>query len=97
MTPLKSPQSIKIRIAIKSMEKQIHLFILMALCSSYIATGQVVVTGSHASFLREGDKSFITATINNKSNNQIINTYYFLLNILFLIGISLCIKSYLKE
>ncbi len=52
-------------------QKQIHLFILMAVCSSYIATGQVVVTGSHASFLREGDKSFITATINNKSNKPV--------------------------
>ena len=55
----------------RRIQKQIHLFILMALCSSYIATGQVVVTGSHASFLREGDKSFITATINNKSNKPV--------------------------
>jgi len=55
----------------RRIQKQIHLFILMAVCSSYIATGQVVVTGSHASFLREGDKSFITATINNKSNKPV--------------------------
>ena len=55
----------------RRIQKQIHLFILVAVCSSYIATGQVVVTGSHASFLREGDKSFITATINNKSNKPV--------------------------
>ncbi len=55
----------------RRIHKQIHLLILMAVCSSYIATGQIVVTGSHASFLREGDKSFIIATINNKSNKPI--------------------------
>ena len=50
---------------------QLLLLILMTACSSYIATGQIVVTGSHAFFLREGDKSFIIATINNKSNKPI--------------------------
>lgn len=33
-----------------------------------MATGQVKITGSHTAFLREGDKSFITAILTNKSN-----------------------------
>ena len=36
-----------------------------------MASAQVIVTGSHAAFLREGDKSFITATVSNKSNKPI--------------------------
>jgi len=36
-----------------------------------MATGQVVISGRHANFLREGDKSFITATIVNKTNQPI--------------------------
>ncbi len=55
----------------RRIKKQIHLFILMAVCGSYLATGQVAVTGNHASFLREGDKSFITATLTNKSNKPV--------------------------
>ncbi|MBP7990529.1 MAG: hypothetical protein KAY88_02530 [Sediminibacterium sp.] len=39
-------------------------------CHFYAAT-QVVITGSHAAFLREGDKSFITATLTNKSNKPV--------------------------
>jgi hypothetical protein len=36
-----------------------------------MATGQVVISGRHAIFLREGDKSFITATIVNKNNKPV--------------------------
>jgi hypothetical protein len=48
------------------------LFLMMiALGSIHIANGQVVISGRHANFLREGDKSFITATIVNKTNRQV--------------------------
>jgi hypothetical protein len=48
------------------------LFLMMiAVSSIYVANGQVVISGRHANFLREGDKSFITATIVNKTNKQV--------------------------
>ncbi len=48
------------------------LFLMMiALGSIHIANGQVVINGRHANFLREGDKSFISATIVNKSNKPV--------------------------
>lgn len=48
------------------------LFLMMiALGSIHIANGQVLISGRHANFLREGDKSFISATIVNKSNKPV--------------------------
>ncbi len=48
------------------------LFLMMiALGSIHIANGQVLISGRHANFLREGDKSFISATILNKSNKPV--------------------------
>ena len=44
---------------------------VIALGSIYMAKGQVVISGRHANFLREGDKSFITATIVNKTNKPV--------------------------
>ena len=44
---------------------------VIALGSIHMANGQVVISGRHANFLREGDKSFITATIVNKSNKPV--------------------------
>ena len=44
---------------------------VIAVSSIYVANGQVVVSGRHANFLREGDKSVITATIVNKSNKPV--------------------------
>ena len=44
---------------------------VIALGSIHMANGQVVISGRHAFFLREGDKSFITATIVNKSNKPV--------------------------
>jgi hypothetical protein len=44
---------------------------VFALGSIHMANGQVVISGRHANFLREGDKSFITATIVNKSNKPV--------------------------
>ena len=44
---------------------------VIAVSSIYVANGQVVISGRHANFLREGDKSFITATIVNKTNKQV--------------------------
>ena len=44
---------------------------VIALGSIYMANGQVVISGRHANFLREGDKSFITATIVNKTNKPV--------------------------
>ena len=55
----------------KPLRKHLLFLIVIAFCSIYIANGQVVVSGRHANFLREGDKSFITATIVNKTNKQI--------------------------
>jgi hypothetical protein len=55
----------------KPLRKHLLFLIVIAVCSIYIANGQVVVSGRHANFLREGDKSFITATIVNKTNKQI--------------------------
>jgi len=51
--------------------KPLLFFILIAVSSIYVANGQVVISGRHANFLREGDKSFITATVVNKSNKQV--------------------------
>ena len=45
--------------------------IVIAVSSIYVANGQVVISGQHANFLREGDKSFITATVVNKSNKPV--------------------------
>ena len=44
---------------------------VIAFSSIYVANGQVVISGRHANFLREGDKSFITATVVNKSNKPV--------------------------
>jgi len=44
---------------------------VIALGSIHMANGQVVISGRHANFLREGDKSFITATIVNKTNKPV--------------------------
>ena len=55
----------------KPLRKHLLFLIVIAVCSIYIANGQVVVSGRHAIFLREGDKSFITATIVNKTNKQV--------------------------
>jgi hypothetical protein len=44
---------------------------VIAVSSIYVANGQVVISGRHANFLREGDKSFITATIVNKTNKPV--------------------------
>ena len=55
----------------KPLRKHLLFLIVIAFCSIYIANGQVVVSGRHANFLREGDKSFITATIVNKTNKQV--------------------------
>jgi hypothetical protein len=55
----------------KPLRKHLLFLIVIAVCSIYIANGQVVVSGRHANFLREGDKSFITATIVNKTNKQV--------------------------
>ncbi len=53
------------------MQKQLLLlFIMLVSCHFYAAT-QVVISSNHARFLREGDKSFITATLTNKSNKHI--------------------------
>jgi len=43
----------------------------IAVSSIYVANGQVLISGRHANFLREGDKSFISATIVNKSNKPV--------------------------
>lgn len=51
--------------------KPLLFLIVIALGSIYMANGQVVVSGRHANFLREGDKSFITATIVNKTNKPV--------------------------
>ena len=45
--------------------------IVIAVSSIYVANGQVVISGQHANFLREGDKSFITSTIVNKTNKPV--------------------------
>ena len=55
----------------KPLRKHLLFLIVIAVCSIYIANGQVVVSGRHANFLREGDKSFINATIVNKTNKQV--------------------------
>jgi hypothetical protein len=55
----------------KTLRKHLLFLIVMAVGSIYMATGQVVVSGRHAIFLREGDKSFITATILNKTNKPV--------------------------
>jgi hypothetical protein len=51
--------------------KPLLFLIVIALGSIYMANGQVVIRGLHANFLREGDKSFITATIVNKTNKPV--------------------------
>ena len=51
--------------------KSLLFLMVIALGSIHMANGQVVISGRHANFLREGDKSFITATIVNKSNKPV--------------------------
>jgi len=51
--------------------KHLLFFIVIVVSSIYLATGQVVIRGSHANLVREGDKSFITATIVNKTNKPV--------------------------
>jgi hypothetical protein len=51
--------------------KPLLFLMVIALGSIHMANGQVVISGRHAFFLREGDKSFITATIVNKSNKPV--------------------------
>ena len=55
----------------KRLEKQSLLLILIFIGCHFYAASQVVITGSHAAFLREGDKSFITATLTNKSDKPV--------------------------
>ena len=55
----------------KRLQKQSLLLILIFFGCHFYAATQVVITGSHAAFLREGDKSFITATLTNKSNKPV--------------------------
>ena len=55
----------------KRLEKQSLLLILISIGCHFYAASQVVITGSHAAFLREGDKSFITATLTNKSDKPV--------------------------
>ena len=51
--------------------KSLLFLMVIALGSIHMANGQVVISGRHANFLREGDKSFITSTIVNKSNKPV--------------------------
>jgi hypothetical protein len=51
--------------------KPLLFLIVIAVSSIYVANGQVVISGRHTNFLREGDKSFITATIVNKTNKPV--------------------------
>jgi hypothetical protein len=51
--------------------KPLLFLMVIAFSSIYVANGQVVISGRHANFLREGDKSFISATILNKSNKPV--------------------------
>ena len=55
----------------KPLHKLLLFLIVIAVSSIYMANGQVVISGRHANFLREGDKSFITATIVNKTNKPV--------------------------
>jgi hypothetical protein len=55
----------------KPLRKHLLFLIVIAIGSIYMANGQVVISGQHANFLREGDKSFITATIVNKNNKPV--------------------------
>ncbi|MFZ9171150.1 MAG: hypothetical protein ACO210_04245 [Sediminibacterium sp.] len=51
--------------------KPLLFLMVIALSSIHMANGQVVISGRHANFFREGDKSFITAKIVNKSNKPV--------------------------
>ena len=55
----------------KPLRKHLLFLILIAIGSISMANGQVVISGQHAVFLREGDKSFITATLTNKSDKLV--------------------------
>ena len=55
----------------KPLRKHLLFLIVIAIGSINMANGQVVISGQHANFLREGDKSFITATIVNKNNKPV--------------------------
>jgi hypothetical protein len=53
------------------MQKQVFLLMLILFGCYFFANAQVVIKGSHTHFLREGDKSFIVATLSNKSNKPV--------------------------
>lgn len=55
----------------KRLQKQSLLWILIFIVCHFSAASQVDIKGSHAAFLREGDKSFITATLTNKSGKPV--------------------------
>lgn len=55
----------------KRLQKQSLLLILIFIGCHFSAVSQVAITGSHAAFLREGDKSFITAILTNKSSKTV--------------------------
>jgi hypothetical protein len=55
----------------KPLRKHLLFLIVIAIGSINMANGQVVISGQHANFLREGDKSFITSTIVNKTNKPV--------------------------
>ncbi|MFM6969935.1 MAG: hypothetical protein ACKOWZ_06025 [Sediminibacterium sp.] len=53
------------------MQKQVFLLMLLIFGCYFFASAQVVIRGSHVPFLREGDKTFIVATLSNKSNKPV--------------------------
>ena len=53
------------------MQKQVYLLMPLLFGCYFFATAQVVIKGSHSPFLREGDKSYIVATLSNKSNKPV--------------------------
>lgn len=55
----------------KRLQKQSLLLILIFFGCHFYASSQVDISGSHTAFLREGDKSFITATLTNKSDKPV--------------------------
>ena len=63
----------------KPLRKHLLFLIVIAIGSISMANGQVVISGQHAVFLREGDKSFITATIINKTNKPVTGQVHLLL------------------
>lgn len=63
----------------RRLQKQLLLLIFIFFGCHFYAASQVAITGSHAAFLREGDKSFITATLTNKSGKPVIGQVHLLL------------------